>query len=263
MSAATPIVSVLITAYRREKLVAQAIESVLASSFTNFELIVVDDCSDDNTALVAKQYAHFDKRVKVYVNDENLGDYPNRNKAASLASGKFIKYLDSDDIMYRHCLDVMVHAMELFPDAGFGLSCVGDAKQPYPQQLLPREAYLEHFGGKGHFDRAPGSSIITKKAFTIVGGFSGQRMIGDYEMWLKLGRYFPLVKLPVDLYWSRMHEDQESRSDYAKQYESLRKKVVDKAFSHPDCPLSRNEILLIKGSLKKHQLKKSIMNFIN
>ena len=50
----------------------------------------------------------------------NLGDYPNRNKAASYAKGKYIKYLDADDLIYPHGLEVMVHTMEQFPKAGLG-----------------------------------------------------------------------------------------------------------------------------------------------
>jgi glycosyltransferase involved in cell wall biosynthesis len=83
------------TAYNREKYIAEAIESVLASSFTDFELIIVDDCSADSTVEIARPYLH-DKRVQLHINEQNLGDYPNRNRAAELASGKYIKYLDCE-----------------------------------------------------------------------------------------------------------------------------------------------------------------------
>ncbi|HEV2714429.1 MAG TPA: glycosyltransferase family A protein, partial [Terriglobales bacterium] len=96
---ATPLVSVLMTAYNREKYIAEAIESVLASNFKDFELIIVDDCSKDRTAEIARRYTS-DSRVQVHVNEKNLGDYPNRNRAASLARGKYLKYLDSDDVIY-------------------------------------------------------------------------------------------------------------------------------------------------------------------
>src|SRR4051812_47750099 len=92
-----PLVSVLMTSYNREKYIAQAIESVIASTYSNLELIIVDDCSKDSTVSIARSYAENDKRVKVYVNEKNLGDYPNRNKAASYATGKYLKYVDADD----------------------------------------------------------------------------------------------------------------------------------------------------------------------
>src|SRR5918993_1638629 len=121
-----PLVSVLMTAYNREKYIGEAIESVLSSTYTNFELIITDDCSNDRTVPIAKEYADKDGRVKVFVNEKNLGDYKNRNQAASYARGKYIKYLDSDDMMYPYTLQIMVGFMEQFPDAGFGLCTVPD-----------------------------------------------------------------------------------------------------------------------------------------
>ena len=105
MSNSLPLVSVLMTAYNRELYIAEAIESVLQSSYTNFELIIVDDVSTDSTISIAKKYSEIDKRVYVYQNETNLGDYDNRNKAASFAKGMLYKYLDSDDVIYPYSID--------------------------------------------------------------------------------------------------------------------------------------------------------------
>ncbi|MEJ0081053.1 MAG: glycosyltransferase family A protein [Puia sp.] len=88
------------TCYNREKYIGEAIESVLASSYSNLELIIVDDHSSDDTVNIGRAYAEKDNRVNVYLNEKNLGDYPNRNKAASYARGEFLKYVDSDDYIY-------------------------------------------------------------------------------------------------------------------------------------------------------------------
>ena len=116
-----PAVSVLMTAFNRELYVGPAIESVLAQTLGDFELVVVDDGSGDRTVDIARSY-EADPRVRVIVNERNLGDYPNRNRAAALARGRFIKYHDSDDVMYAHCLETMVGALDTMPEAGFGLS---------------------------------------------------------------------------------------------------------------------------------------------
>lgn len=257
------LVSVLMTAYNREKYIGQAIESVLASSYRHFELIIVDDCSTDNTMAVIKEYALKEPGIKVYHNDTNLGDYPNRNKAASYAKGKYLKYLDSDDIMYPHCLQVMVTAMEQFPRAGYALSSVAEAHRPLPVCIDPRQAYLEHFAREGHFYRAPGSAIIRKTAFEDVGGFSGKRMIGDTELWFNLSRSYDMVKIPRDLVWDRTHDNQERQSEYAKKYKELTKAVIKNALSHNDCPLSAEEIHTIKKSLKKEKTRSAIKTIIN
>jgi glycosyltransferase involved in cell wall biosynthesis len=256
-----PLVSVLMTAYNREDYIAQAIESVQASTLENFELIIVDDLSKDNTVKIAKSCAAKDPRIKVFINKVNLGDYPNRNKAASYAQGKYIKYLDSDDLIYPHGLQVMVSAMEAFQEAGYGLSSSPDLGNFYPTCVSPKDAYLEHFfKGFAHFNRSPGSSIIKREAFHKVGGFSGKRMIGDYEMWFKLSQEHSLVKFPRDLVWHRSHENQESQSDYSKQYAVLRQKVLDEALGSDKCPLTSEEIVKVYEHLQKNARNQKVLN---
>ena len=257
-----PLVSVLITSYNRANYIGATLESVLGTYFTDFEVIISDDASSDDTATVARMYAQRDDRIRVFVNEQNLGDYPNRNQAASLARGRYIKYVDSDDILYPHALSVMVDGMERFPEAGFGLSSPPDPKVPYPALSSPHNTYLEHFKGFSHFDRAPGSAIIRREAFEQTGGFSGRRMIGDNEFWLKIGRYYPLVKLPAHLYWARKQEGQESASDYASRYAQMRKEVFEAAIAHPDCPLSADERTWALSNMRKHDLKNRVLTWL-
>ena len=216
----SPLVSVLMTAYNRENFLAEAIESVLASSLTDFELIIVDDCSTDNTVAITKKYEALDSRVKVYVNEKNLSDYPNRNKAASYATGKYIKYWDSDDVMYAHCLQVMVAAMEKFPNAGFGLikPHLRQYNRPYPFMI---EQPFRHFlNDTALFNNSPGSAIFKTEFFNALGGFSGIRYIGDYEFFLKCAQQAPLVIIAAFLGWDRQHEVQERNFDPVK-YEAF------------------------------------------
>ena len=114
-----PKVSVLTTVFNREKYLEACIESVLQSTFQDWELIIVDDQSRDNSVEIAQSYAENDSRIHLHVNPINLGDYPNRNYAASLAKGKYIKFLDADDLIYPNGLEVMVKTMEEYPNAKF------------------------------------------------------------------------------------------------------------------------------------------------
>lgn len=253
-----PLVSVLMTAYNREKYIAAAIESVLASTYENFELIIVDDRSKDNTVDIAQKFSLKDPRVKVYVNEKNLGDYLNRNKAASHANGKYIKYLDADDLIYHYNLEAVTRYMEQNPESGFALGSIRDDNKPFPIFHSPKESYLEHFLGFGHFDRSPGSGFIKLEAFNKVGGFSGKRMIGDYEFWFKIARYYPMITYPIDFYWNRQHEEQESRSSYAKDYAALKKNVLEEALTHPDCPLNKDELAMIRKHIKNSNRKKVV-----
>jgi succinoglycan biosynthesis protein ExoO len=91
----TPIVSVVIPAYNTEKYIGQAIESVLAQTEQNFEVIVVDDASTDTTVDVVKRFA--DARIKLLVNERNRGVCYSRNRAIQTARGEWIALLDADD----------------------------------------------------------------------------------------------------------------------------------------------------------------------
>lgn len=207
----SPTVSVLTTVYNREKLLPECIESVLASTFQDFEYIIVDDQSTDASHEVALKYAKQDPRIRVYRNETNLGDYPNRNQAASYANGLYLKYVDSDDIIYPHGLEVMVRCMEQFPEAGYGLAARIPMKQrPYPVMLAPRDAYLAHYN-KTHpiFVSSPLSSVIRRHVFESVGRFPVARMTSDSEMWHKLSLRFPVLLMPQGLVWYREHNAQE------------------------------------------------------
>lgn len=220
-----PIVSVLMTAYNREKYIAQAIESVLASTLKDFELIIVDDGSKDNTIPISRKYESEDKRVKVFVNEKNLGDYPNRNQAASYAKGKYLKYVDADDCIYPWGLELLVTMMEQFPEAGWGLCSLDQNKEkPYPFILSPEEAYLYHYKGPGLFHKAPLSSIIKRETFEVIGGFNPIRMAGDFDMWHRLAQQFPVVLMPHGIVWYREHGEQEVTSyrKFIKVYEEIK-----------------------------------------
>ena len=108
-------VSILTTVYNRDKYLAACINSVLASSYQDWELIIVDDVSTDTSLAISKSYEQKDARIKVYVNDKNLGDYPNRNKAASYAKGKYLKYLDADDLIYPRGLETVSYTHLTLP----------------------------------------------------------------------------------------------------------------------------------------------------
>ena len=91
ISADTPCVSVLLTAYNRERYIAEAIESVLAQTLADFELIVSDDGSTDRTVAIAREYERRDRRIRVTVNERNLGQFENRRHVASLARGRYFR----------------------------------------------------------------------------------------------------------------------------------------------------------------------------
>lgn len=256
-----PLVSVLMTAYNRERYIGTAIESVLASTYGEFELIVVDDRSRDRTVEIARGYAEQDPRVRVYLNERNLGDYPNRNKAAAYATGKYLKYVDADDYLYPWGLDLLVRMMEEFPDAGWGLCSLPQVvERPYPFQLDPKQAYEHHYLGPGLFHKAPLSSIFRKEAFVKAGGFSDRRMVGDMEMWHRMALHFPVLLMPDGIVWYREHDSQEFND--AGQFTVRYEEITLQYLKDPACPLTAGQVSEILSRRKRQWLKFACFHFL-
>jgi glycosyltransferase involved in cell wall biosynthesis len=172
----------------------------------------------------------------VFLNERNLGDYPNRNQAAAYARGKYLKYIDADDYIYPWGLGILVNLMEKWPEAGWGLcSLIQTPAKPYPLLLTGKEAYQHHYGGHEIFNKAPLSAIIRKDAFEAVGGFSGIRMAGDFEMWHRMALNFPVLLMPDGIVWYREHAEQEVKAfrKFISSYETVRLRYL----KDPKCPL--------------------------
>ena len=245
-----PLVSILITAYNREKYIGAAIESVLASSYQHFEIIIVDDCSTDNTLRIIKDYEKKDTRIKVYKNEKNLTDYPNRNKAASYAKGKYLKYIDSDDILYPFGLEMIINRIESHDTAAVCFAKRSFQTQPFPILLNPHQSYYLHFiDNILIFSNAPTSAIINREKFNAAGGFSGLNQYGDYEFWLKISAMFPVLLVEGDITWDRDHDASEKYKDDAVAKSILYHKLTKQGLENSLNPLSAEEKKL---ALKKH-----------
>ena len=105
------LVSVVMPAYNAEKFIDAAIESVISQTYQNWELLVINDCSRDDTDKIVEKYCYQDSRIKFFSNEENSGPAMSRNNAINRANGRFIAFLDSDDIWSPEKLDKQVGAM--------------------------------------------------------------------------------------------------------------------------------------------------------
>ncbi len=239
----TPRVSVLITTYNRERYVGDAIDSVLGQTFSDFELIVCDNCSADGTLAIAREFERRDPRVRVLVNERNLGQFGNRNRAASHARAPLIKYHDSDDIMYPHCLATMVPALEAAPEAAFAMStgwCWPGG--PCPMVSSPRLSYQREFLGLGLFMCGPACGLFRTLVFRDLGGFPDVGVHGDHLFWLKACARYTALLLPADLFWYRSHPGQLfSQPAALRDYADVAGHVWA-ALHDPGCPLEGDDL---------------------
>ena len=106
-----PLVSIIMPCYNAERYVAQSIESVLAQTYQNWELLITDDGSTDKSIEIVSKYCTKDDRINILVPDEHQGIARARNMSISRAKGRFVAFLDSDDIWYPEKLEKQVGYM--------------------------------------------------------------------------------------------------------------------------------------------------------
>lgn len=239
--------TVVVTSFNRERYLGESIESVLSNTFENFELLVVDDASPDGSVELAQSYSRADKRVRVVVNDRNLGDYPNRNRALELVTTPFIKYHDSDDLMYRHCLETFMTCLCSEQTAGFALSSGrGWSGGPSPMLLTPHLAYRREYFGAGLFHCGPSGALFRTNVLRELRGFPERGVASDFYFWLSACARTSVLLVPGDLMWYRIHPGQELNSEGAARTYAVASGAAWTALVSEECPLSGDELVLAK-----------------
>lgn len=105
-------VSVVLATFNCDKYIEETISSILGQSFSDFELLITDDCSTDNTYQILNKYKEKDDRIKVFRNSQNSGAAVSRNNSISMAQGRFIAFIDSDDLWLPDKLNKQIHFMQ-------------------------------------------------------------------------------------------------------------------------------------------------------
>lgn len=194
-------ISVLIPVYNSENYIAEAIESVLQQTYQDFEIIVVDDGSTDNTRQMVES---FGEKVQ-YHYQENSGAGASRNKCVRLSRGEFLAFLDSDDVWSKNKLELQLQEFESDNslEAVFGMLKnvqQKDWEQSVYQTNVPGEQLL-----KGYTQN---TMLIKREAFFRVGMFSEENTIGEFVDWLLRAKEANLqMKLLPELFlWRRIHD---------------------------------------------------------
>ncbi len=179
------LVSIIMPAYNCGDYIGIALDSVIAQTYQNWEVIVVDDCSTDNTAEIVKNYMSKDPRIKYYRLDKNSGAAVARNKAIELARGKYIAFLDSDDVWFPEKLSKQIGFMS---QHGYTFTCTSYTKIDEQGNYLNRTIKARV---KSNYNdilkRSPGNSTVVYNA-EVLGKFKipDIRKRNDYVMWLQV-----------------------------------------------------------------------------
>lgn len=238
-SGKTPLVTVITVTYNSAKYVRDAIESVLHQNYEDIEYIIGDDHSTDDTWDIIGTYK--DDRIRAYRNPSNMREYPNRNKALSMASGKYVVFIDGDDMIYPHGLMYMVTMLEAFPDSALAIVGYECNHIIYPMEITPEEIYKFQFFGRGFLSSSMVGNLFRTSVLKDLGGFPTNLVFGDYYIRLKICQRYNCLIINGNPVWARDTPGQASSYVFTtKGYiETL---TLNREFiGSPDCPLNPSD----------------------
>ena len=243
-----PVVSILMPVYRTASYLREAMDSMLSQTFTDFELIILNDCSPDNAEEILDEYK--DPRIVRYLGEKNQGLANVLNVGMRLARGKYIARMDSDDLSTPNRLDVQVDYLEQHPDIDL-CSCGMNLFGAMEDQWI-RESDFEILRINALFFSPVlhASSVWRRDAFERLGLRFRQEMVPaeDYDLWCRaLSGGLRLVNIPDCLYLYRIHPDQATgNTEKTLQKEQL----VREGFLHTIFPKAEDKDIVSIAAMK-------------
>jgi glycosyltransferase involved in cell wall biosynthesis len=225
---AGPIVSICIPTFNGALWIREAIESALAQDFPSFEVVVCDDASDDDTVVLARQFA--DERVRVVVNPQRVGMARNWNRSVRASKGTYVKFLMQDDLLAPDCIGRMLEVIEAEPEVGMVFSgrelALEDPGDPASIDFRKRFgavhvrlgplvrvnpgralfAVMERDRFRDNLIGEPTAVMVTREALLKLGLFNVQlHQLTDLEMWLRIASSYRVGFIAEPLATFRVH----------------------------------------------------------
>jgi glycosyltransferase involved in cell wall biosynthesis len=271
-------VSICIPTYNGSAYLPETFESVLVQTYSNFEVLVVDDHSTDETINIVQSYIERDARVRLIQNPRNLGLVNNWNRCIKMAKGEWIKFVFQDDLIAPDCIEKMINFLSKSPEKEKVIFCKRDfffndvsRLNNFDLEMKDVNFFWDVFPNKIRIkpidtikmiiklsDRnifgEPTSFLIHKKIFDKLGLFDESfHQICDLELWLRMGVNFQILMIPETLAYFRIHENSTTNANRREQWLQIRyldrirlfnKFMFDKTYS----PL-REELKTWPGSM--------------
>ncbi len=209
-------VSIGIPVYNGERFLAQTLDSILSQTYQDFEIIISDNASDDNTEAICRNYAAIDSRIRYYRNETNLGAAYNYNCLVELAKGKYFKWAAHDDLLAPTFIERCVEILEANSDyvLVYPLSSIIDEEGKPVRQLQsipgldadrPYKRFRSHAGQRGVHQNMVFGVVRTDilRQTRLIGAYSSSDRILNAELAL----YGPFYEIPEVLFFKRNHPD--------------------------------------------------------
>lgn len=210
-----PMISVVIPTYNRASLLKRAINSVLSQTFQNFELIIVDDGSTDNTKELVNAFIQKDSRIKYIWRENSGGPSKPRNLGIRNSRGKYISVLDSDDEILPEKLEKQVKKFEtVSEDTGVvysGFKCISKNEKYKNKTIIPKlkgNIFTKLLHGNFIGNVTP---LVKKECFQKSGLYDNNVSTGeDWDMWIRISKYYEFDFVPETLAIYHVHGKQVS-----------------------------------------------------
>ena len=215
----TPRLSVGLPVYNGEKYLAESIDALLGQTYTDFELIISDNCSTDGTAEIGRNYESADRRVRYFRQPQNIGLAPNHNFVADQARGELFKWASNDDLYARELLERCVDALDEHPEVVLAHSWTayidagGTVTHAFPYPLStaspspPERLRSVLFDSGGDDDYG----IMRTSVLRAVAKKDSYHH-ADHTIIAEIALHGPFHQVPQWLYFRRDHEDRAERS---------------------------------------------------
>lgn len=231
-----PKISVVIPSYNRANLIAETIQSVLDQTFQDFEIIVVDDGSSDNTREVISRFP------ARYFYQKNRGLPAARNTGIRLSLGEYIAFLDSDDLLLEHALERGIEALERYPEAGFSYGqayLMDERKQIFG---LIKSSFLQHSSivdGREiiremltTYTIPINTTMARRRCLDTIGGFDeSMKITEDRAFHVSMAKRYPVVYIAEPLIKYRVHSGSMSAAPRLNEMERYNRIVLESIFN--------------------------------
>lgn len=246
-----PIISVVMPAYNSEKYIGEAIESILNQTFTDFEFIIINDGSTDNTAKIIKQYAQQDARIKFVNHSKNKGLVGVLNEGLDIATGEYIARMDSDDISLPTRFEKQVKYMDAHPECGVlgtWFKTFGKRNTVVKHPTIIKLLNILSDEHVGHPTVMLRKSIIDKYQFRYDTNYKHAE---DFELWSRMVLLTEIHNLPeilLNYRWADANISVVHANNQIQNTKKIKQNILDKLTNDPT-----------KQRLLTHELKPGIL----
>jgi glycosyltransferase involved in cell wall biosynthesis len=206
-------ISIVMPAYNEERFLAEAIESVLAQTYRDFELIILDDGSRDRTLEIAQSYAQRDARIRLE-SHANMGPAPTLNRGLELSASEWVAVMHADDVMMPNRIERQLAFVAEHPELSVSSSWVkhidsqGRVLAKDNSRLLTHEAVQDRYKANELIAFSHPAAILRKSSVQAVGGYRSQfRVNEDVDLWNRLLEHeYKILVQPEFLLQYRIHD---------------------------------------------------------